>query len=111
YNTCEKYCLGAVFFYFWGVFLYNSLHKCKGFSFHVLLSLTEILKGCLATMDKELWIEQANDSLVKHFYEQQSDIEQREGFESKLTFGTAVYAENSVLVKVDLISLLLKNWH
>ncbi|MFA0988158.1 phospho-sugar mutase, partial [Staphylococcus aureus] len=77
------------FFYFWGVFLYNSLHKCKGFSFHVLLSLTEILKGCLATMDKELWIEQANDSLVKHFYEQQSDIEQREGFESKLTFGTA----------------------
>ncbi|HGZ9258581.1 TPA: phospho-sugar mutase, partial [Staphylococcus aureus] len=86
---CEKYCLGAVFFYFWGVFLYNSLHKCKGFSFHVLLSLTEILKGCLATMDKELWIEQANDSLVKHFYEQQSDIEQREGFESKLTFGTA----------------------
>ncbi|MDT4027693.1 phospho-sugar mutase, partial [Staphylococcus aureus] len=85
----EKYCLGAVFFYFWGVFLYNSLHKCKGFSFHVLLSLTEILKGCLATMDKELWIERANDSLVKHFYEQQSDIEQREGFESKLTFGTA----------------------
>ncbi|HHC9987987.1 TPA: phospho-sugar mutase, partial [Staphylococcus aureus] len=82
-------CLGAVFFYFWGVFLYNSLHKCKGFSFHVLLSLTEILKGCLATMDKELWIERANDSLVKHFYEQQSDIEQREGFESKLTFGTA----------------------
>ncbi|HHO6192974.1 TPA: phospho-sugar mutase, partial [Staphylococcus aureus] len=80
---------GAVFFYFWGVFLYNSLHKCKGFSFHVLLSLTEILKGCLATMDKELWIERANDSLVKHFYEQQSDIEQREGFESKLTFGTA----------------------
>ncbi|MDT4118299.1 phospho-sugar mutase, partial [Staphylococcus aureus] len=75
--------------YFWGVFLYNSLHKCKGFSFHVLLSLTEILKGCLATMDKELWIERANDSLVKHFYEQQSDIEQREGFESKLTFGTA----------------------
>ncbi|HHE6986984.1 TPA: phospho-sugar mutase, partial [Staphylococcus aureus] len=73
----------------WGVFLYNSLHKCKGFSFHVLLSLTEILKGCLATMDKELWIERANDSLVKHFYEQQSDIEQREGFESKLTFGTA----------------------
>ncbi|MFG6168537.1 phospho-sugar mutase, partial [Staphylococcus aureus] len=63
--------------------------KCKGFSFHVLLSLTEILKGCLATMDKELWIERANDSLVKHFYEQQSDIEQREGFESKLTFGTA----------------------
>ncbi|HHS4726961.1 TPA: phospho-sugar mutase, partial [Staphylococcus aureus] len=57
--------------------------------FHVLLSLTEILKGCLATMDKELWIERANDSLVKHFYEQQSDIEQREGFESKLTFGTA----------------------
>lgn len=89
YNTCEKYCLGAAFFYFWGVFLYNSLHKCKGFSFHVLLSLTEILKGCLATMDKELWIERANDSLVKHFYEQQSDIEQREGFESKLTFGTA----------------------
>ncbi|HEH8237033.1 TPA: phospho-sugar mutase [Staphylococcus aureus] len=89
YNTCEKYCLGAVFFYFWGAFLYNSLHKCKGFSFHVLLSLTEILKGCLATMDKELWIERANDSLVKHFYEQQSDIEQREGFESKLTFGTA----------------------
>ncbi|HHZ8676747.1 TPA: phospho-sugar mutase [Staphylococcus aureus] len=89
YNTCEKYCLGAVFFYFWGVFLYNSLHKCKGFSFHVLLSLTDILKGCLATMDKELWIERANDSLVKHFYEQQSDIEQREGFESKLTFGTA----------------------
>ncbi|EOD8042591.1 phospho-sugar mutase [Staphylococcus aureus] len=89
YNTCEKYYLGAVFFYFWGVFLYNSLHKCKGFSFHVLLSLTEILKGCLATMDKELWIERANDSLVKHFYEQQSDIEQREGFESKLTFGTA----------------------
>lgn len=89
YNTCEKYCLGAVFFYFWGVFLYNSLHKCKGFSFHVLLSLTKILKGCLATMDKELWIERANDSLVKHFYEQQSDIEQREGFESKLTFGTA----------------------
>ncbi|HDF4622653.1 TPA: phospho-sugar mutase [Staphylococcus aureus] len=89
YNTCEKYCLGAVFFYFWGVFLYNSLHKCKGFSFHVLLSLTEILKGCLATMDKELWIERANDNLVKHFYEQQSDIEQREGFESKLTFGTA----------------------
>lgn len=89
YNTCEKYCLRAVFFYFWGVFLYNSLHKCKGFSFHVLLSLTEILKGCLATMDKELWIERANDSLVKHFYEQQSDIEQREGFESKLTFGTA----------------------
>ncbi|HCZ3329998.1 TPA: phospho-sugar mutase [Staphylococcus aureus] len=89
YNTCEKYCLGAVFFYFWGVFLYNSLHKCKGFSFHVLLTLTEILKGCLATMDKELWIERANDSLVKHFYEQQSDIEQREGFESKLTFGTA----------------------
>ncbi|HAR7101376.1 phospho-sugar mutase [Staphylococcus aureus] len=89
YNTCEKYCLWAVFFYFWGVFLYNSLHKCKGFSFHVLLSLTEILKGCLATMDKELWIERANDSLVKHFYEQQSDIEQREGFESKLTFGTA----------------------
>ncbi|EOA8450073.1 phospho-sugar mutase [Staphylococcus aureus] len=89
YNTCEKYCLGAVFFYFWGVFLYNSLHKCKGFSFHVLLSLTEILKGCLATMDKKLWIERANDSLVKHFYEQQSDIEQREGFESKLTFGTA----------------------
>ncbi len=89
YNTCEKYCLGAVFFYFWGVFLYNSLHKCKGFSFHVLLSLTEILKGCLATMDKELWIERANDSLVKHFYEQQSDIEQREGFESKLTFSTA----------------------
>lgn len=89
YTTCEKYCLGAVFFYFWGVFLYNSLHKCKGFSFHVLLSLTEILKGCLATMDKELWIERANDSLVKHFYEQQSDIEQREGFESKLTFGTA----------------------
>ncbi|WP_078162411.1 phospho-sugar mutase [Staphylococcus aureus] len=89
YNTCEKHCLGAVFFYFWGVFLYNSLHKCKGFSFHVLLSLTEILKGCLATMDKELWIERANDSLVKHFYEQQSDIEQREGFESKLTFGTA----------------------
>ncbi|HGZ4887879.1 TPA: phospho-sugar mutase [Staphylococcus aureus] len=89
YNTCEKYCLGVVFFYFWGVFLYNSLHKCKGFSFHVLLSLTEILKGCLATMDKELWIERANDSLVKHFYEQQSDIEQREGFESKLTFGTA----------------------
>ncbi|EOD4677130.1 phospho-sugar mutase [Staphylococcus aureus] len=89
YNTCEKNCLGAVFFYFWGVFLYNSLHKCKGFSFHVLLSLTEILKGCLATMDKELWIERANDSLVKHFYEQQSDIEQREGFESKLTFGTA----------------------
>ncbi|HGZ3917925.1 TPA: phospho-sugar mutase [Staphylococcus aureus] len=89
YNTCEKYCLGAVFFYFWGVFLYNSLHKCKGFSFHVLLSLTEILKGCLATMDKELWIERANDSLVKHFYEQQSDIEQQEGFESKLTFGTA----------------------
>ncbi|EOA9022316.1 phospho-sugar mutase [Staphylococcus aureus] len=89
YNTCENYCLGAVFFYFWGVFLYNSLHKCKGFSFHVLLSLTEILKGCLATMDKELWIERANDSLVKHFYEQQSDIEQREGFESKLTFGTA----------------------
>lgn len=89
YNICEKYCLGAVFFYFWGVFLYNSLHKCKGFSFHVLLSLTEILKGCLATMDKELWIERANDSLVKHFYEQQSDIEQREGFESKLTFGTA----------------------
>lgn len=89
YNTCEKYCLGAVFFYFWGVFLYNSLHKCKGFSFHVLLSLTEILKGCLATMDKELWIERANDSLVKHFYEQESDIEQREGFESKLTFGTA----------------------
>ncbi|HDD2513041.1 TPA: phospho-sugar mutase [Staphylococcus aureus] len=89
YNTCEKYCLGAVFFYFWGVFLYNSIHKCKGFSFHVLLSLTEILKGCLATMDKELWIERANDSLVKHFYEQQSDIEQREGFESKLTFGTA----------------------
>lgn len=89
YNTCEKYCLGAVFFCFWGVFLYNSLHKCKGFSFHVLLSLTEILKGCLATMDKELWIERANDSLVKHFYEQQSDIEQREGFESKLTFGTA----------------------
>ncbi|HHI7442767.1 TPA: phospho-sugar mutase [Staphylococcus aureus] len=89
YNTCEKYCLGAVFFYFWGVFLYNSLHKCKGFSFHVLLSLTEILKGCLATMDKELWIERANDSLVKHFYEQQSGIEQREGFESKLTFGTA----------------------
>ncbi|HDK3985871.1 TPA: phospho-sugar mutase [Staphylococcus aureus] len=89
YNTCEKYCLGAVFFYFWGVFLYNSLHKCKGFSFHVLLSLTEILKGCLATMDKELWIKRANDSLVKHFYEQQSDIEQREGFESKLTFGTA----------------------
>lgn len=76
-------------FYFWGVFLYNSLHKCKGFSFHVLLSLTEILKGCLATMDKELWIERANDSLVKHFYEQQSDIQQREGFESKLTFGTA----------------------
>ncbi|MDN8785231.1 phospho-sugar mutase, partial [Staphylococcus aureus] len=35
------------------------------------------------------WIERANDSLVKHFYEQQSDIEQREGFESKLTFGTA----------------------
>ncbi|HDG5764760.1 TPA: phospho-sugar mutase [Staphylococcus aureus] len=89
YNTCEKYCLGAVFFYFWGVFLYNSLHKCKGFIFHVLLSLTEILKGCLATMDKELWIKRANDSLVKHFYEQQSDIEQREGFESKLTFGTA----------------------
>ncbi|WP_371091195.1 hypothetical protein, partial [Staphylococcus aureus] len=24
-----------MFFYFWGVFLYNSLHKCKGFSFHV----------------------------------------------------------------------------
>ncbi|HDJ2900375.1 TPA: phospho-sugar mutase [Staphylococcus aureus] len=89
YNTCEKSCLGAVFFYFWGVFLYNSLHKYKGFSFHVLLSLTGILKGCLATMDKELWIERANDSLVKHFYEQQSDIEQREGFESKLTFGTA----------------------
>lgn len=81
--------LGLCFFTFWGVFLYNSLHKCKGFSFHVLLSLTEILKGCLATMDKELWIERANDSLVKHFYEQQSDIEQREGFESKLTFGTA----------------------
>lgn len=40
-------------------------------------------------MDKELWIKRANDSLVKHFYEQQSDIEQREGFESKLTFGTA----------------------
>ncbi|TXN85848.1 phospho-sugar mutase [Staphylococcus aureus] len=40
-------------------------------------------------MDKELWTERANDSLVKHFYEQQSDIEQREGFESKLTFGTA----------------------
>ena len=40
-------------------------------------------------MDKELWIERVNDSLVKHFYEQQSDIEQREGFESKLTFGTA----------------------
>ncbi|CAA3951371.1 phosphoglucomutase/phosphomannomutase alpha/beta/subunit [Staphylococcus aureus] len=40
-------------------------------------------------MDKELWIERANDRLVKHFYEQQSDIEQREGFESKLTFGTA----------------------
>ncbi len=76
-------------FYFWGVFLYNSLHKCKGFSFHVLLSLTEILKGCLATIDKELWIERANDSLVKHFYEQQSGIEQRDGFESKLTFGTA----------------------
>ncbi|EML7065085.1 phospho-sugar mutase [Staphylococcus aureus] len=89
YNTCEKYYIIDVFFYFWGVFLYNSLHKCKGFSFHVLLSLTEILKGCLATMDKELWIERANDSLVKHFYEQQSDIEQREGFESKLTFGTA----------------------
>ena len=68
-------------FLLWGVFLYNSLHKCKGFSFHVLLSLTEILKGCLATMDKELWIERANDSLVKHFYEQQSDIQQREGFE------------------------------
>ncbi|MGT2341120.1 hypothetical protein ACVPOQ_06850 [Staphylococcus aureus] len=33
--------------------------------------------------------QRANDSLVKHFYEQQSDIEQREGFESKLTFGTA----------------------
>ncbi len=31
-----------------------------------LLSLTEILKGCLATMDKELWIK-ANDSLVKIF--------------------------------------------
>ncbi|UVJ02570.1 phospho-sugar mutase [Staphylococcus aureus] len=84
-SFCDRLC----FFYFWGVFLYNSLHKCKGFSFHVLLSLTEILKGCLATMDKELWIERANDSLVKHFYEQQSDIEQREGFESKLTFGTA----------------------
>lgn len=40
-------------------------------------------------MNKELWIERANDSLVKHFYEQKSDIEQREGFESKLTFGTA----------------------
>ncbi len=80
--------LGCVFLLL-GVFLYNSLHKCKGFSFHVLLSLTEILKGCLATMDKELWIKRANDSLVKHFYEQQSDIEQREGFESKLTFGTA----------------------
>ncbi|SUJ75597.1 Phosphoglucomutase [Staphylococcus aureus] len=40
-------------------------------------------------MDKELWIERANDSLVKHFYEQQSGIEQRDGFESKLTFGTA----------------------
>ncbi len=25
-------------------------------------------------MDKELWIERANDSLVKHFYEQQSNI-------------------------------------
>ncbi len=63
-------------------------------------------------MDKELWIERANDSLVKHFYEQQSDIEQREGFESKLTFGTAGIRQNSVLVKVDLlISLLLKNWH
>nr|Q2YW66.2 RecName: Full=Phosphoglucomutase; Short=PGM; AltName: Full=Alpha-phosphoglucomutase; AltName: Full=Glucose phosphomutase [Staphylococcus aureus RF122] len=47
------------------------------------------MKGCLATMDKELWIERANDSLVKHFYEQQSGIEQRDGFESKLTFGTA----------------------
>ncbi len=40
-------------------------------------------------MDKESWIERANDSLVKHFYEQQSGIEQRDGFESKLTFGTA----------------------
>lgn len=40
-------------------------------------------------MDKELWIERANDSLVKHFYEQESGIEQRDGFESKLTFGTA----------------------
>ncbi len=70
----------AVFFYFWDVFLYNSLHKCKGFSFHVLLSLTEILKGCLATMDKELWIERANDSLVKHFYVAAIYIKQREGF-------------------------------
>lgn len=57
YNICEKYCFGVVFFYFWGVFFYNLLYKCKGFSFYVLLSLIEILKGCLVIMDKELWIE------------------------------------------------------
>lgn len=38
---------------------------------------------------KALWLEKADESLVKHFYERQSNAEQQEGFETKLTFGTA----------------------
>ncbi|WP_436853549.1 phospho-sugar mutase [Staphylococcus caeli] len=38
---------------------------------------------------KTAWLEKIDESLVKSFYEQQTEAEQNEGFESKLSFGTA----------------------
>ncbi|MBO1199752.1 phospho-sugar mutase [Staphylococcus simiae] len=38
---------------------------------------------------KQLWLEKINDSFVKSFFQQQSKEEQDEGFQTKLSFGTA----------------------
>ncbi|WP_436861387.1 phospho-sugar mutase [Staphylococcus caeli] len=38
---------------------------------------------------KSAWLEKIDESLVKSFYEQQTEAEQNEGFESELSFGTA----------------------
>lgn len=38
---------------------------------------------------KTAWLDKIDESLVKSFYEQQTEVEQNEGFESDLSFGTA----------------------
>ncbi|SCS51166.1 phospho-sugar mutase [Staphylococcus caeli] len=38
---------------------------------------------------KTAWLDKIDESLVKSFYEQQTEVEQNEGFKSDLSFGTA----------------------